>query len=185
MALGTAFRAFFAALFDAAAAERIGAAIDSAAPVPPPAGSTAGMIVESAPPQTPVAPQSVQPLRSDAIALLGVLQREARFVDLVKENLAQFSDAQIGAAARPCLQQCASALDRMVGLVPIESSPDGSIVSVAESASAAHYQWIGEGESASGKLVHHGWTASKVELPHWTGNRVDAMVVAPAQIKRG
>jgi hypothetical protein len=45
------------------------------------------------------------------------------------------------------------------------------------------YQWIGEGTAASGKLVHHGWEAKKVELPQWSGDASDTNIIAPAQVQ--
>jgi hypothetical protein len=45
------------------------------------------------------------------------------------------------------------------------------------------YQWIGEGTADAGKLVHHGWQVSKVELPKWSGDDADANVITPAQIQ--
>ncbi len=188
MALGTAFRAFFAALFQRDMAERLRLTLEQ------PSGTARIPSTDVAAPhkseiELPVPPSkspqsNLDRTRSDSLTLLSALQREARFVDLVKENLGQYSDAQIGAAARPCLQQCASTLDRLFGLRAIESSDEGSMVTVPESASPTRYQWIGEGSGTSGKLVHHGWEAARVELPKWVGSTIDSLVVAPVQVKR-
>ena len=37
-----------------------------------------------------------------ALQLLGLLQRDARFIDFVEEDIAGYADADIGAAARLC-----------------------------------------------------------------------------------
>ena len=60
----------------------------------------------------PAAPPAAEPAprRSDAITLLAALQREARFVDLVQEPLGEYSDDQIGAAARDVLRDCREVL---------------------------------------------------------------------------
>ena len=195
MALGTAFRAFFAAIFNRDLASKLKLVLDQPAATlalpdlsardvatgvadPPDAGS----------PEKPTRKLSANDDRSDAITLLVALQREARLIDLVKENLGQYSDAQIGAAARPCLQQCAATLDRLFGLRAIESVADGQTIAVPGNASPSRYLWIGESsgddQATNGKLVHHGWEASQVELPKWTGATVDARVIAPIQVKR-
>ncbi len=96
MAIGVAFLAFFKALFDSEAAERIRLALkpDSAQAKLPESPKS-----EEKPKSTPVKVPE-QPIRSDALTLLSTLQREARFLDLVQESLDGFDDAQIGAAAR-------------------------------------------------------------------------------------
>lgn len=190
MALGTAFRAFFAAVFNRELAKKLKRVLDQPAetlalpsPAPRDVAATTGNSSEKVIPKS-----SVGNVRSDAITLLVALQREARLIDLVKDNLGQYSDAQIGAAARPCLQQCAATLDRLFGLRAIAPVADGQSIAVPSNASPTRYTWIGEStgedQTTSGKLVHHGWEASQVELPKWTGDTVDARVIAPVQVKR-
>src|SRR5688500_6320874 len=69
-------------------------------------------------PKVPAPPTAVPKAarRSEAVSLLAVLQREARFVDFIKEPIGAYSDAQIGAAARDVHQGCAAALDRLFAL---------------------------------------------------------------------
>ena len=64
-------------------------------------------------------------MRSDAINLLAALQREARFVDFIKEPIAGYSDAQIGAAVRDVHRDCGALLERLFGLKPIEIGRGG------------------------------------------------------------
>jgi len=181
MSLGIAFRAFFAALGNRKVAEQIRSILEPSAQPPALPAATKTVVVDST---KAIVSAPKPPSRSDAVALLATLQREARLIDLIKENLSAYSDAQVGAAARPCLVQCAATLDRIMGLKPIETTSDGQTITVPESATAARYSWIGEGEGATGKLIHHGWEASRVELPSWTGEAGDATVIAPAQVKR-
>lgn len=183
MALGTAFRAFFAALLNQDVARQLKTVLDgggeAAAPALPEAKSP---VAEESPVAEPAPPKTAS--RSDAITLLATLQREARLIDLVKENLSAYSDAQIGAAARPCLQQCAATLERVMSVHPIVTANDGSMIDVPESAGPSRYQWIGEGSGTSGKLVHHGWKVDQLELPQWTGPHQDSGVIAPVQLQR-
>ncbi|MGV3485447.1 MAG: DUF2760 domain-containing protein [Planctomycetaceae bacterium] len=190
MALGTAFRAFFAALFNRDVADQLREVLDHPEDRPGTGAAAALPAPVAAEPPKPTVLKPTVPTataakpRSDAITLLATLQREARLIDLVQENLSQYSDAQIGAAARPCLQQCAASLERMLGLKPIESAAEGQTVTVPETAPPARYLWIGEGTGAAGRLVHHGWEASHVDLPQWTGADADSRVIAPVQVKR-
>ena len=181
MGLGIAFRAFSAALFNKQASERIRQALQ-----PETSQEAEPKLLPKAEPKptAPSKPVVTKPVRSDAITLLSALQREARFVDLIQEDLTKFADAQVGAAARPCLQQCASTLARFFDLAPVSDVGEGSQLDVGEDGSPERYQWIGEGSGNQGQLVHHGWHATRLDLPEWTGQDADARVVAPAQVKR-
>ncbi len=175
MRLGIAIRAFFAALFNKQMTAQLERLLSGEA-------AAAGPDAE---PTAAPAPQAVQPppSRDQALTLLAALQREARLVDLIHEDLAQYSDAQVGAAARPCLQQSAGVLNRLFALQPVVVAGEGATVDVGANASPMRYQWIGEGTAESGKLIHHGWQATRVELPQWAGDVDDANVIAPAQVQ--
>lgn len=176
MGLGTALKAFSAALFNSDAAKRIelalaGDVVPTGLPAPTP--------VPSAPPK----PVVQTPARSEAITLLSTLQREARLIDLVYEDLSQFGDDQVGAAARPCLQQCRKSLDRILSVRPLLTENEGDTIEVGATPSPTRFQRVGSGNGSSAKIVHPGWTAAQVELPEWTGQDSDANVLAPAQVE--
>ena len=177
MKLGIAIKAFFKILFDEQMAAQMKCLLAGQPLVSGPDPETADK-----PPQRPAQPQQ-RPARDPAVNVLAALQREARLVDLVNEDLSQYSDAQVGAAARPCLQQCASVLTRLFDLQPVVDASDGEMIDVESGVSPLRYQWIGEGTAESGKLIHHGWQANKVELPAWSGEVADANVIAPAQVE--
>lgn len=179
MRIIVAIRAFFAALFSRRAAEGIAAALagksleDKKEPEPKPA-------------PLPEAPKTQKPSRNDAITLLAALQREARFVDIVREPLVDYSDAQIGAAARDVLRDCGTVLDRLFGLKPIVEADDGAQIETPAKFDTARYRLTGNvaGEAPfTGALVHHGWEAQRCELPKWSGSDEAAMVVAPVELE--
>jgi|GEM_PF-308738 len=130
-------------------------------------------------------PKVEAPIRSDAINLLATLQREARFIDIVKEPLADYSDAQVGAAARDVLRDCGTVLDRLFQLQPVVSEEEGAKVDIPSGKELAKFRIAGNasGDAASGELVHHGWRAQKCELPKWTGAKEAALIVAPAELE--
>ena len=186
MRLGLAFKVFWASLTNRDVAARLERALRGGEPpsLPEPGRQDAGGRVPEASQALPrTGPPPAATARDSAITLLSALQREARLVDLVREDLGQYSDAQVGAAARPCLQHCAAVLDRWFAPEPVVSAADGEIVDVPADAPPTRFQWIGEGSASSGKLLHHGWQAGKVELPQWTGPKADVRVIAPAQVQ--
>jgi hypothetical protein len=172
-----ALRAFVAALASSAKAAKIKAALDGQA--------LPKMDGEAKSPQPP--PREVSaPTRSEALTLLAALQREARFVDLVQQPLASFSDDQIGAAARTVLGDCGAVLNRFFDLKAILNQEEESPCDVPSGYDPARYKLSGRVEGSGpfhGKLIHHGWQASAVKLPAWTGSKDSALVIAPAEVE--
>ncbi len=178
MRLMLAIRAFFVVLFNATVAGQVKATLDS--PVVSDADSRKP--ASSAPrPETPK-----QPIRSDAITLLATLQREARFVDLMQESLDQYSDEQVGAAARDVIRDCRVVLDRLFELQPVVPDEEGAEMEVPAGFDHGRFRMTGNVSGDPpfcGRLVHHGWEATKCELPIWSGTSQAAQVVAPVEVE--
>lgn len=182
--IGVAFRAFFQALFNASAADRIDAALAGRAlPAVITSGETLPKEDVSKKPAPQVAPA---PKRSEALTLLAALQREARLIDLVQEPLGDYSDEQIGAAARNVLRDSAGVLQRFFALKRVSSQSEGETAEVPASYDPARYRLVGNVAGAGphrGNLTHAGWEATTVNLPAWTGSQASALVVAPAEVE--
>jgi hypothetical protein len=182
--IGVAFRAFFQALFHAAAADRIDAALVGRAL---PAVNAQGDTLPKEDVTKPAAPQpKAAPKRSDALTLLAALQREARLIDLVQEPLGDYSDEQIGAAARNVLRDSAGVLQRFFALKRVTASSEGETAEVPAGYDPARYRLVGNVNGNGpfrGNLTHAGWEATTVNLPAWTGSQNSALVVAPAEVE--
>jgi hypothetical protein len=127
-----------------------------------------------------------RPARSEAVTLLAALQREARLVDLIMQPLGQFTDEQIGAAARNVLTDSRGVLERFFALQPVVNQEEGTSYAVPAGYDPARLKIAGEGTSRGllqGRLVHQGWQATSVKLPAWTGSSDSALVIAPAEIE--
>jgi hypothetical protein len=180
MRLIVAIRAFFAALFRSGAADQLLVALNQPALPPPEADKP---IPKPAPPKPE---PSKRPARSEAVSLLATLQREARLVDLVQESLEEYSDEQVGAAARDVLRTCRSVLDRLFGLQPVLDQPEGAAIDVPAGFDTGRFRLTGNvaGEPPfCGRLVHHGWEATRCELSQWSGSEAAARVIAPAEVE--
>lgn len=174
VAVGVAFKAFFAALFDSKTSARIARALASDA------------VVESTKlpaPEKPKPAAQPKPARSDAITLLATLQREARLVDLVQESLDGYSDAQIGAAARDVIRDCNKTLSRMFAIAPLSDVDEGESIEVSENASPNSIRVSGSKNSGTGTVLHRGWKATMCEVPKWSGHRDDAWIIAPTEVE--
>jgi hypothetical protein len=190
MRLMLAFRVFFRVLFSAAVAERVTSALSgrtaSIERTEPAAEKAAEKALEKKTERRPVVPPA--PARSEALTLLAALQREARLVDIVREPLAQYSDAQIGAAARDVLRDCGAVIERMFALQPVVPQQEGAEVEVPAGFDPGCYRLTGNvtGEPPfHGRLMHHGWQATRCELPSWSGGKDAAKVVAAAEVELG
>jgi hypothetical protein len=178
--VGIAFRAFFAALGNAAVAERLRTSLDG-----PAMEKSTDVALRQLPAPRPAAPV---PGRSEAITLLAALQREARLIDLIKQPLNQFSDEQIGGAARNILADSAACLDRFFGLAAVAPAPEGAEMEVPQGYDAAVYKLSGPVSGSGpfcGTVVHQGWKATANNMPVWSGSKAAALVIAPVEVEIG
>ncbi|MEO8496752.1 MAG: DUF2760 domain-containing protein [Planctomycetota bacterium] len=174
-ALAVFFKVLFNRDFAAQLRELAEGAALPAAPVP-------AALPKPAP--TPAKPKA--PARNDAITLLATLQREARFVDIVMEPLAGYTDAQVGAATRDVLRDCGQTLERLFSIRPVVDAEEGAAHETPAEVEAIRYRLTGNvtGDPPyRGQLVHHGWQATRCELPKWSGKDDVAMIVAPVELE--
>lgn len=118
--------------------------------------------------------------------LLATLQREARLIDMIQEPLANYSDAQVGAAARDVLRDCGQVIERIFGITPLVEQQEGSSIEVRSGYDAGLIRLTGSvsGEPPfRGVLVHHGWQATRCEMPTWNGSEQARMVVVPQEVE--
>jgi hypothetical protein len=168
--LSLAFGAFFGVLGDPALAARFAAVRH-------------GPIAAAAAPAAPAPLKQANP--DAALQLLALLQREARLIDFVGEELGTYDDAQIGAAARVVHEGCAKVLREHFSIVPVRSEAEGSRITLAAGFDAASVRLTGNvvGQAPfSGSLSHRGWRVAEVRLPK-LAERHDARVLAPAEVE--
>ena len=156
-----------------------GTAAASAAPAPTPAPAAA-----PAPAPQP-APTLKEASPDAALQLLGLLQRDARFIDFVEEDIKTYSDADIGAAARLVHDGCRTTLREHFTIRPVRDEAEGSRVTLAEGFDATAVRLTGNvvGKAPfNGSISHRGWRVADVRLPKLTQSH-DATVLAPAEVE--
>jgi hypothetical protein len=132
-------------------------------------------------PSVPSAPQPEPAGR--ATQLLTLLQRDGRLVDFLMEDLAPYSDAQVGASVRDVHAGCRMVLTRHLSIVPVMDEQEGETVTVDRGADLARVKVVG---NIAGKppytaiLRHRGWDAVRVELPPVPPG---GTVIAPAEVE--
>ncbi|MEM5277729.1 DUF2760 domain-containing protein [Cupriavidus taiwanensis] len=150
-----------------------------AAPVTAPAPApVAAPVAEPAPALKEASPVA-------ALQLLGLLQRDARFVDFVEEDIARYADAEIGAAARLVHDGCRAVLREHFTIRPVRAEAEGSRVTLADGFDASAIRLTGNVVGSApfhGAISHRGWKVEEVRLPR-LAERHDASVIAPAEVE--
>ena len=120
-----------------------------------------------------------------ALRLLARLQSEGRLLDFLQDDLAGFSDAEIGATARVVHDGCARALRETFPLAPVRDEQEGATVVLAAGFDKTSHKLTGNVAGSppyTGVLRHRGWRVREVLLGP-TIAQTDASVVAPAEVE--
>ena len=154
------------------------------APVAPVAPVAAAPVAPAAPTPAPVPQPQLAP-ETAALQLLGLLQREARFIDFVQEDVQAYGDAEIGAAARVVHEGCRKVLREHFTFEPVRAEAEGSRLTLQPGFDAAAVRVTGHvvGQPPfTGTLGHRGWRATETRLPK-LGQGHDASVLAQAEVE--
>ena len=125
------------------------------------------------------------PTDTAALQLLGLLQREARFVDFIQEDVAPYTDAEIGAAARVVHAGCRKVLGEHFTIAPVRPETEGARITLPAGFDAAAVRLTGNvvGQAPfTGTLGHRGWQVTQVQLPQLTDPQA-AKVLAQAEVE--
>lgn len=125
------------------------------------------------------------PTDTAALQLLGLLQREARFVDFIQEDVAPYTDAEIGAAARVVHEGCRKVLREHFAIQPVRTEAEGSRITLQPGFDATAVRLTGHvvGQAPfTGTLGHRGWQVTSVKLPQLTDTAA-AHVIAQAEVE--
>lgn len=155
--------------------------------VPPPAPTAAPTPAPTPAPTLPPPPAPVAQVapNASALQLLGLLQREARFIDFMQEDIQGYSDADIGAAARVVHEGCRKVLREHFTLTPVRTESEGSRITLPAGFDAASVRLTGNvvGQAPfTGTLNHRGWRATDTRLPQLAASH-DPAILAQAEIE--
>lgn len=120
-----------------------------------------------------------------ALQLLGLLQKEARFIDFIKEDIGSYSDADIGVAARVVHEGCNKAINEHFTLATVRSESEGSKVTLPAGFDAGSVRLTGNivgSAPFTGTLVHKGWQVTELRLPKLTQG-YNAKIIAAAEVE--
>lgn len=153
--------------------------------LPAPATPTPALPAPAPKPALPPSTLTAEQQHAAALFMLGLFQREGRLLDFLQEDITSFSDGDIGAAARVVHAGCKKVLAQYLGVTPVVKDGEGAQVTVPTGFDASRFRLTGNvsGQGPwTGSLKHHGWVATKVELPD-VPSTVDVKVIAPAEVE--
>jgi hypothetical protein len=140
-------------------------------------GYSKPMAVKATPPRKPQAGPA-----DGAVQILSLLQRDARLVDFLMEDIGAYSDEQVGAAVRDVQAQARQSLERYLQFQPVIDGVEGTYTKT-DGVAFGGIKLIGNvpanGKAPGGLLRHKGWQATKVDLPA----AAPGMILAPAEIE--
>lgn len=141
---------------------------------------------KSKPEPAPPPPVDEGRVRNDgALLLLSLLQQSGRLVDFLRQDIATFDDADVGAAARVVHEGCKKTLEDHVAIAPLRDEAEGAGVEVEASETSGRVKLTGNVRGSApykGTLRHKGWRASKVSLPTPTKGH-DSTIISPAEVE--
>jgi hypothetical protein len=125
--------------------------------------------------------------RDDVLGLLCLLQEKGRFLDFVMDDVAPYTDQQIGSAARVVHSGCSSVIREYFRIAPVIEGSEGARATIDSDAESGRYRLFGKltGQPPfTGTVIHRGWQANEVKLPERVGTVSTASgVIAPAEIE--
>jgi hypothetical protein len=120
-----------------------------------------------------------------ALQFLGLLQKEARFIDFIKEDITNYSDADVGVAARVVHEGCNKALNEHFTLASIRSEQEGEKITLPQGFDSSLVRLTGNiigSAPFTGTLVHRGWQVTDIRMAKLTQGH-NANILAAAEVE--
>ena len=175
-----AFRCFWALLFKGTVPVDI---VEEVAPSASPRG--AAHVATAAATPGPLASATADDSGDRAIQLLALLQRDGRLVDFLFEDVAAYSDAQVGAAVREVHASCRRVIDRYMPIEPILADAEGQTTTLGAPVDPFTVKLVGNvGQQATylGTVRHRGWRVRRLALPPLAASAA-RQIVTPAEVE--
>jgi len=140
---------------------------------------------KAVPAKAPAREPAPERVHASGLFILSALQREGRLIDFLEQDVAGFSDQDVGAAARVVHSGCNKALKQYFGFEPAVGAAEGAGMTVPPGFDAQRIRLTGNvtGQPPfKGVLKHHGWLVKEVRLPA-LAEGLDPRVLAPAEVE--
>jgi Domain of unknown function (DUF2760) len=122
---------------------------------------------------------------ASGLMLLAAFQREGRLIDFLQQEVAGFSDDDVGAAARVVHGGCRKVVRQFFEIAPATQGSEGSPITVPAGFDAQRIRLTGNVSGQppfNGTLKHHGWIATEIRMPSMS-EALDPRVIAPSEVE--
>lgn len=138
-------------------------------------------------PRPTVQPAADNQADAEVVNFLSSLQQKGRLLDFLMDDIAGYSDAQVGAAARVVHDGCKAVLKEHLTIRPVREEQEGATIEVPAGHAADEYRLVGRivGEAPfTGVLIHRGWKVEAVSLPRLLRRDDERLpTIAPAEVE--
>lgn len=125
-----------------------------------------------------------------AVQILALLQREARLIDFLMEDISAFPDDQVGAVVRDIHKNSRETLARYLSISPVVDGVEGTLTTLAsvnlDPKDTLRLHLVGkvppDGNVAAAILRHRGWKVDKIDLPTLPAGK-KLTIIAPAEME--
>lgn len=124
-------------------------------------------------------------VHASGLMLLAALQREGRLIDFLQQDVAGYSDEEVGAAARVVHTGCRRVLQQSLEFAPAVQDAEGASLTVPPGFDNQRIRLTGNVTGQPpfrGTVTHHGWVATLIRLPE-PSETLDPRVIAPAEVE--
>jgi len=120
-----------------------------------------------------------------ATQLLSLLQKEARFIDFIYEDIAAYNDQEVGMIARVVHDGCSKVINEHFILAPICPDKENSPITIHDDFNADAFFLTGNitGQAPfTGTLIHKGWQVTEIKLPKISETH-NVSIITPAEVE--
>jgi hypothetical protein len=144
-------------------------------------------VAEKVRPLVSAEPAETKPARlsGEPVRLLAILQRDARLLDFLLEDLSQATEEQLVAGVRQIHPKARQAIQEHLSLEPVLPQREGDPVEVPPGFDPSAVRLTGNVTGQPpfrGTLQHHGWRVKAYNLPAPPAGQ-DDLIVAPAEVE--
>ncbi len=122
---------------------------------------------------------------AETIHFVSILQQRGRFIDFIMQDIAPFSNEEVGAVARFVHQGCRAVMAEHFSIEPLVTDEEGSELryEVEPRGERVRFQGAPTSFPLKGVVLHRGWQTTRAALPVVTVDLQPPYILAPTEVE--